>query len=54
VGYHETMKKQMHESGLGEELVQKVYHPNRIYKYLETYGYDLAEDTYTSFRSQYR
>ena len=29
-----------------EELIQKCFHPNRLFYYLETYNYDIGDDEY--------
>ena len=29
-----------------EELMQKCFHPDRLFRYLETYNYDIGEDEY--------
>lgn len=34
----------MIDSGLVEELLQKVFEPERLYRYLEEYNYDLCDD----------
>ncbi|ADX06153.1 hypothetical protein 162280994 [Organic Lake phycodnavirus] len=43
---YDAMKKAT--SLFHEELIQKVLHPRRLVKYLETYDYDIASEEYYS------
>jgi hypothetical protein len=44
---YEQMK--INNMEFAEELMAFIYHPNRVFKYMETYSYNLLEDCYDDF-----